>query len=122
MDLGNSNIYDFTEFHTCSFVALQMLNLFLMFTYTRWILKQATYSKKTNTVSCIPFGIAFIFSILRVYLEKLSLPPKIVNSSSSVAKHQNRHHILFLILHFLSLNITIHLYHKLYCSRLKLTF
>lgn len=45
LDLSNSDTYDFTEFHTCSFVALQMLNLFLMFTYTRWILKQVETAK-----------------------------------------------------------------------------
>lgn len=38
--------YDFTEFHTCSFAALQMLNLFLMFPYTRWILKKVETLQK----------------------------------------------------------------------------
>lgn len=46
LDLGNSDTYDFTEFHTCSFVALQLLNLFLMFPYTRWILKKVETLQK----------------------------------------------------------------------------
>lgn len=46
LDLCNSDTFDFTEFHTCSFAALQTLNLFLMFTYTQWILKQVETLQK----------------------------------------------------------------------------
>lgn len=46
LDLDDSDTYDFREFHICSFVPLQMLNLFLMFTYTRWILKQVETLRK----------------------------------------------------------------------------
>lgn len=46
LDLSNSDTYDFTEFHTWSSVALQMLNLFLKFTHARWILEQVETLQK----------------------------------------------------------------------------